>query len=975
MRAVVARLSVFVLVAMAMASGTATPAAAARDATPVAVWLTDPAADVWLEQQPDVAFGGRGATGPTVIAVDERRTYQSMVGFGASFTDSSAWLVGTRLPADQREALMRELFTRDDGIGLSMIRQPMGASDFSVTGNYSYDDVPPGETDPDLSEFTIAHDEPYIIPLLLEAEELNPEVAIMGSPWSPPAWMKTTDSMIGGSLRADAWQPFADYFVRFVEAYEAAGVEIDYLTPQNEPLFQPGGYPGMLMVAEDQRDWLRDNLGPALAAAGLSTDVLAYDHNWDVPSYPETVYADPAAAATVAGTAWHCYGGEVGAQGAVHNSYPNEEAHHTECSGGEWQGTQRAAFDATMALVINAPRNWARSVVLWNMALDDANGPTNGGCLTCRGVVTVHDTPDGATYSKELDYYALGHASRFVVPGALRIGSTSPGSGSIQAVAYRNPDGSNVVVAHNAGAEHRSFEVAWGRSSFSYALEPGAAATFVWSGRQQGATPGFDALARSVDVPFGNPDGSSVLLSYGAGEARYQHTIASGQRSLSYSLPVGAEVAVGTTETLLSRTGWTASASSSAGGDPPSNALDGDLGTRWSSGHGQTNGDWFSIDLGAAQTFDGLLVDSAGSTGDFARGYQVYVSSDGANWGPAIASGPGSGQLLRVVFEPVTARYVRIVATEASGSWWSIGEINVFGSTGSTGAPAPGDISGVQTRAFNAPDGAKAIAVYNPTGAPVVFSVDTWDGGSITYTLPAGAATIFTFRGARGGQDAVPPAPTTSGIEPASGLPGAGVVLSGANFGASQGSSTVAFGGAPAPVIRWTDTAITTAAPDGSSPGPAPVTVTVAGQTSNPQPFTVLTAADALPRDAWLVTASSSADGEPPSNTVDGDIGTRWSSGAGMVPGMSVTIDMGQAETFSQVAMDSGASSGDYARGWEIFVSDDGTTWGDPIAAGAGSGRVVTASFPSQTARFVRIVQTADGGGFWWSIAELYAFP
>ncbi len=230
----------------------------------------------------------------------------------------------------------------------------------------------------------------------------------------------------------------------------------------------------------------------------------------------------------MAGTAWHCYGGEVGAQGAVHNSYPNEEAHHTECSGGEWQGTQRAAFDATMALVINAPRNWARSVVLWNMALDDANGPTNDGCLTCRGVVTVHDTPGAATYTKNLDYYALGHASRFVLPGAVRIGSTSPGAGSVQAVAYRNPDGSDVLVAHNAGAERRTFEVAWGRSSFSYALEPGAAATFMWSGRQQAPTPGFDALARSVDVTFGNPDGSSVLLSYGAAEARYQHTIASG---------------------------------------------------------------------------------------------------------------------------------------------------------------------------------------------------------------------------------------------------------------------------------------------------------------------------------------------------------------------------------------------------------------------------------------------------------------
>ena len=353
----------------------------------------------------------------------------------------------------------------------------------------------------------------------------------------------------------------------------------------------------------------------------------------------------------------------------------------------------------------------------------------------------------------------------------------------------------------------------------------------------------------------------------------------------------------------------------------------------------------------------------------------MYVSNDGVNWGSAIASGPGTGQLLRVVFEPVTARYVRIVATEGSGNWWSIGEINVFTSSGSTGAPAPDQIAGVQTRAFNAADGKKGVAVYNPTAAPVEFQVATWDGRAITYTLPVGAAAIFTFVGARGGQSAVPPAPTTTGIAPASGLPGAGVVLSGTNFGASQGSSTVAFGGVPAPVFAWSDTTITTAAPDGSSAGSAPVTVTVAGQTSNAQPFTVLSADDALPRDAWVVTASSSADGEPPSNMSDGDIGTRWSSGTGMVPGMSVTVDLTEAQTFSQIAMDSGASSGDYARGWEISVSDDGVAWSAPIASGTGSGRVVTASFPPQTARFFRIVETVDGGGFWWSIAELYAFP
>jgi len=225
--------------------------AAASQPAGVSVFLTDLGARTYLSRQPTVSWhGGQPADGPT-ITVDTRRQYQEITGFGASFTDSSAWLVGTRLGSEQRDAVMRDLFSRQ-GIGLSFLRQPMGASDFAVNGNYSYDDLPAGQTDPTLTHFSIDHDRSYLIPLLRQARRLNPQLTVMATPWSPPGWMKTSDSMIGGTLKPDAYRPLADYFTKFLEAYAAAGVPVRYITPQNEPLYVPAGYPGMSFSAEQE---------------------------------------------------------------------------------------------------------------------------------------------------------------------------------------------------------------------------------------------------------------------------------------------------------------------------------------------------------------------------------------------------------------------------------------------------------------------------------------------------------------------------------------------------------------------------------------------------------------------------------------------------------------------------------------------------------------------------------------------------
>jgi O-glycosyl hydrolase len=947
------------LAVITMVFTSASPVFAGGNAS-VQVWLTDLSGSARLAQQADIPLSKAGKPDASTIAVDDHSTYQTMVGFGASITDSSAVDLMNNIGSSQRATLMSDLFSPTSGIGLDFLRQPMGASDLSASGNYSYDDQPPGGSDPTLADFSIAHDQTAIIPLLQQARALNPNVTIDGTPWSPPGWMKTSDSMIGGTLKTEDFSALAGYFVKFLQAYEAAGVHVNYVTPQNEPLYIPGGYPGMGLSPQDEQTLIRDYLAPAIANAHLTTKVLAYDHNWDAPGYPEQIYSDPNAAAATPGTAWHCYAGDPGAMTAVHNAYPNEETHLTECSGGTWQGTDQQAFDATMSLLVQAPRNYARDVVLWNLALDENMGPTNGGCLTCRGVVTV---ATNGTVTKNVDYYALGQLSKFVLPGATRIGSTNLADGSVEDVAFRNTDGSTVLVAHNPTSSPKTFNVDYGQAGFSYTLNGGAAVTFRWTAKETGNTQGFDALAQSVDIPFGN----GVQLTYNASQLAYQSEILSGTKEFTYSLPAGAQIGAGGAETNLNRSGWTASASSTSPyGDVPSKAIDGDLGTRWSSGHGQASGDWFQVDMGSPQTFSGLLIDSASSSGDFAHGYQVYVSNDGTNWGSAIAAGSGGSQLERIVFAPVTARYVRVVQLGTAGNWWSIHEFNAFNAT-----PASAHGQKLKQQSFRAPDGSAGVAVYNGNSTSQQFNVDLWNGQSLVYTIPANGGAIFTWVGVRGGTTA---APVLSSLTPAKGLPSEAITLSGSGFGAVQAASAVRFGNEIAPILHWSDTSITAQVPSDATPGATTVSVTVTGQTTATQPFTVLSTADALSRAGWVATASSTDPyGDITSNAIDANINTRWSSGHGQTNGDWFQIDMGSVKSFSKIVMDSGSSSGDYARGYQVVVSNDGSTWSSPVASGTGSGPLVVASFPTQSARYVRVIQTGSSGS-WWSIAEFYAF-
>jgi glucosylceramidase len=450
----------------------------------VSVWMTTGDRSKLLQAQPNVTFAADANPTGTVITVDENTTYQSMDGFGAAMTGSSAYLMNRRMSATQRDALMNDLFT-GSGIRLSFLRQTIGASDFS-TRSYTYNDMPAGQTDPNLANFSLSTDFDDVVPMLKAARVKNPNLKMMGSPWSAPAWMKENGSLNGGWLNVAWYKTYANYLVKYIQAYQAQGLPVYAITLQNEPLHETSGYPSMRMDPNNQINFVNNDLGPAFASAGINTKIVVYDHNWDRPDYPNAVLANATTRNYVAGSAFHGYGGTVGQQSTTHDAYPSEDIWFTEVSGGAWASNFGDNLKWNMSnILIGATRNWAKCVLLWNLALDQNYGPTNGGCTNCRGVVTINNI--NGTYTREVEYYVLGHASKFVDPGALRIASNF--SGSIENVAFKNPDGSKVLIALNNGTASSTFNVKWGGQTFSYTLPAGAVATFKWTGVQSGSVP------------------------------------------------------------------------------------------------------------------------------------------------------------------------------------------------------------------------------------------------------------------------------------------------------------------------------------------------------------------------------------------------------------------------------------------------------------------------------------------------------
>lgn len=465
--------TVYATVAMLVLAG---PAAAAPR---LQAWVTTgDKSQLLAPQAPSKAVAADAVAGLPVIAVDTQERHQSIVGFGAAITDASAWLIQNKLTPPQRQALLRELYGRGEGgLGFSFTRITIGASDFSLD-HYSLDDAPDGATDPKLEHFSLKRPEQYVFPTVRAALKINPDLKVMASPWSAPAWMKTTGSLIQGQLKPEAYPVYADFFARYVKEADGLGVPTDYLSIQNEPDFEPDSYPGMRWTAKDRARFFGDNLAPVFAREKIRTKVLDWDHNWDKPEQPMTVLADAKARTFVAGVAWHCYAGDVSAQAPVTAAHPDKEIFLTECSGGEWA----PKFDDSFAwmvenLIIGSTRGGSRGVLMWNLALDEQFGPHKGGCSDCRPVMTIDSRTGAITRTQE--YYAFGHASRFVRPGAVRVGSPAK-VGELRTVAFQNREGGRVLIVLNLGAQPSSFAIVEAGRRFKASLPARAAGTFTW---------------------------------------------------------------------------------------------------------------------------------------------------------------------------------------------------------------------------------------------------------------------------------------------------------------------------------------------------------------------------------------------------------------------------------------------------------------------------------------------------------------
>jgi glucosylceramidase len=433
-------------------------------------------------------FANARLAGIPVIHVNDHVRYQRFTGVGGAITDTSAWLMHYFLSAPARGFLMDALFG-SDGIHLGFIRVPMAASDFTAGRTpYSYDDVPSGQSDPSLSQFSIAHDEAAVIPTLRQALSVNPAAQILAEPWSPPAWMKANQApnnpLHDGTLLPSSFQPLATYFVKFIQAYAAAGIPISAITPQNEP-HAATVYPGMELPALDEARWIAEDLEPALLAAGLHPRIYGGDLGWGLPSYNATLLSSEARPA-LTGLAWHCYGADPTVLSALHAQAPALDEIVSECAPGIIQYT-------VADVVIGSLREWASAVALWNVALDERGGPVqlpNVGCFHCTGLVAINQHTHSVSFS--LAYYQLGQVSKFVQPGAVRIGSErfvswiTPSadndgvSAGIDDVAFLNPDGSKVLVVYNNSAAAIRFGVNWRSRSFGYTIAPAAMTTFTW---------------------------------------------------------------------------------------------------------------------------------------------------------------------------------------------------------------------------------------------------------------------------------------------------------------------------------------------------------------------------------------------------------------------------------------------------------------------------------------------------------------
>ena len=437
-------------------------------------YITTPDRSSLIEPGPELAF-----TEGTLadITVDSTLTYQTIDGFGYTLTGGSAMLLHQKLTVENRRKLLDEIFsTNGSGMHISYLRISIGASDLDERV-FSYNDLPSGQTDEALATFSLDPDRAHLIPVLKEILQINPMLTIMGSPWSAPVWMKSNRLPKGGHLLPAYYSAYANYFVKYIKGMESEGIPIHAVTLQNEPE-NPGNTPSMTMTSTEQATFVKSYLGPAFQVAGIKTKIIVFDHNCDHPNYPIEVLSDPAANEFIDGSAFHLYQGDISALTTVHERFPSKNIYFTEqwTSGqGDFGGDLRWHLKN---VVIGATRNWARTVLEWNLANDENFLPHtgDGGCNLCQGAFTIN----GGTgmISRNVSYYIIAHASSFVPPGSVRIGSNM--LMVLPNVAFKTPAGKKVLIVLNDSESDRDFTIRFGNRHASAWLQSGAVATYVW---------------------------------------------------------------------------------------------------------------------------------------------------------------------------------------------------------------------------------------------------------------------------------------------------------------------------------------------------------------------------------------------------------------------------------------------------------------------------------------------------------------
>jgi len=405
------------------------------------------------------------------VTVNPDVMYQEMDGFGFSLTGGSA-LHLNNMSSTERTNILNELFN-EENIGVSYLRVSIGASDLDAEP-FTYNDLPEGETDENLEQFSIARDQEHLIPILNEILAINPNIKIMGSPWSAPSWMKTNNNSIGGNLKPEYFSTYANYFVKYIKAYEEEGITIDAVTVQNEP-YHDGNNPSMYMEPTDQALFIKNHLGPAFEAANIETKIIIWDHNADNTWYATSILDDAEANPYIDGSAFHLYNGSINNLSTVHNAYPDKNLYFTE----QWVGVNSEFEDNllwhTRELIVGATRNWCKTVLEWNLASNSNLEPhTPGGCTQCLGGITIN----GNSVQRNVGYYIIAHASKFVRPGSHRIASNY--LPDLPNVAFKTPAGNIVVIVVNNTEIDKSFNIKTPGESISTSLKSGAVGTYVW---------------------------------------------------------------------------------------------------------------------------------------------------------------------------------------------------------------------------------------------------------------------------------------------------------------------------------------------------------------------------------------------------------------------------------------------------------------------------------------------------------------